>query len=63
MSAFNNDISSQIRYLETNLLKSEIVREVLARVPELDPYKSTEDATNTWPNTATAIGVRQDSGG
>ena len=147
MPVFNSDLRSQIAYLETALIKSATIREVLARVPVLGlpnwylgagavaqtvwnglhgfpfdtgiedvdlvyfdpdtsyaaedvfiqrgkhllgslaveaeirnearvhlwyeqkfgqrikPYKSTEDAINTWPTTATAIGVRRDPSG
>ena len=28
----------------------------------IDPYTSTEDAINTWPTTATAVGVRYEAG-
>jgi uncharacterized protein len=147
MTMFNEDLNSQIDFLETMLQKSEQVREVLARVPQLGlpnwylgagavaqtvwndlhgfpletgisdydvvyfdpdtsyeaedahiqqakrdlgslsaqvevrnearvhlwyeqkfgkkikPYISTEDAINTWPTTATAIGVRYDPSG
>jgi hypothetical protein len=147
MPAFNSDLRSQVTYLETALIKSATIREVLALVPGLGlpnwylgagavaqtvwnelhgfpadtgikdadivyfdpdtsypaedafiqrakqvlgslaiepevrnearvhlwyeqkfgqpirPYSSTEDAINTWPTTATAIGVRRDPSG
>lgn len=147
MPAFNSNLRSQIACLETVLIKSATIREVLARAPELglpdwylgagavaqtvwnelhgfpldtgikdvdlvyfdpdtsyaaedafiqrgkhllgslaveveirnearvhlwyeqkfgqqiNPYSSTEDAINTWPATATAIGVRRDPSG